>query len=249
MNLGIILAAGKGTRLQSTDRNKTTLEVGGKPLIQYGVDLFARTVDKTIIVVGAFSDSVINTVTDKHVFFAHQTEQKGTGHAAKVAIDKIIEVGLHPDHVLLGYGDHMMYYQPEMVEQILTEHQKHNAAITLVTTHHENPMELAWGRIVKNTLGYVDKIVEQKDANETELKITELNAGFYCFGFDFMSEELKHLQASPVTAEYYLTDLIEAANKRGLNVVALSLPFSQVGTGVNTPQQLEATQLDLAVAT
>lgn len=245
MKIGIILAAGKGTRVNSNDKNKTTLKVNNKPLVEYGVDLFEATMDQTIVVIGAFSQSVKQVLKNRRVLFELQTEQKGTGHAAKVALTQIHNLASMPTEVFLGYGDHMMYYQPDTLATMLAEHQRHRAAITLITTHHTNPVSLAWGRIVRDVDGFVERIVEQKDATPQELVITELNAGFYCFDFAFIARELEKLKPSPITGEYYLTDLIETANRQGLKVVPVAVPFSKVGSGVNTAEQLAATDKDL----
>lgn len=244
MNIGIILAAGKGTRLNSTTQNKTTLLVGGKPMITYGATLFQRTLDKTVVVVGAFADSVKHTLADFDVFYAEQGEQLGTGHAVKVAVDVVESENLVPDLVVVGYGDHLMYYQEEMVQQLLTAHTDSTVAISLVTTHFDDPMSLAWGRIIRNNDGYVQKIVEQKEASHSELLVTELNAGFYCFNYAFLKESLQQLQPAPVTHEYYLTDLIGIANQQHLKVVPITAPYTQVGSGINTLEQLAVTDQD-----
>lgn len=247
MTIGIILAAGKGTRIQSTDRNKTSLEVGGKPLVTYGVEVLAKTMDKTVVVVGAFSESVKAALVGFEVIFAEQTEQKGTGHAVQVAMQKISESNLQPVTVCVGYGDHMMFYTPELVNQLLDLHKNSHSAITMLSTHHDSPSELAWGRVIRGSDGSVEKIVEQKDATEDELAITELNAGFYCFDADFLAAEVKKLQPNAITQELYLTDLIGAATEKGLRISALAVPFEFVGMGINTKDQLAQVVEQLAV--
>ncbi|MDQ3008885.1 MAG: NTP transferase domain-containing protein [bacterium] len=245
MNIGIILAAGRGSRMNSTTKNKTSMAVAGKPLVQYGVDLYAKSLDKTVVVVGAFADSVKEALKDNEVVYAHQTEQKGTGHAVRVAIDTIKQLGIKPDQVVVGYGDHMMYYPQSMITALLAHHTVQQAAITLVTTNHEDPITLAWGRIIRNAVGLVAEIVEQKEATPDELKVTELNAGFYCFEYDFLAKEITKLQPAAVAQEYYLTDLIGVANQQGRKVVPMVVEFSMVGSGINTLEQLQATDVDL----
>lgn len=246
MNIGIILAAGKGTRLNSTTKNKTTLLVGGKPMIAYGAELFEKTLDKTVVVVGAFAESVQQALAKVDVYYAEQEEQLGTGHAVKVAVDVIESEKLNPELVVVGYGDHLMYYQSEMVQKLLNAHVDSSVAISLVTTEHHDPVSLAWGRIIRNPSGYVQKIVEQKEASDEELKVTELNAGFYCFNYAFLKEGLSRLQPSPLTHEYYLTDLISFANQQEKKVVPISAPYSQVGSGINTLEQLAMTDRDFS---
>src|SRR5580700_9702383 len=116
MLFGIILAAGEGSRMKIEGKNKTEVPFGGKPLVQYGIDLFAKTVDKTVLVVGAFSDSLLKTANvTPGTLIAHQTERLGTGHATAVGVHKIEKHHLSPETVLIGYGDHMMFYTPEII--------------------------------------------------------------------------------------------------------------------------------------
>lgn len=247
MNIGIILAAGKGTRLNSTTQNKTTLLVGGRPMISFGATLFENTLDKTVVVVGAFADSVKEALSQFDIYYAEQKEQLGTGHAVKIAVNVIESEQLSPELVVVGYGDHLMYYKEEMVNKLLTAHVDNSVAISLVTTNYDDPMSLAWGRIIRNTDGYVEKIVEQKEATQEELLVTELNAGLYCFNYAFLSQSLQQLEPSPITREYYLTDLIGFANQQNLKVVPIAAPYSQVGSGINTLEQLAQTSQDFAV--
>lgn len=244
--IGIILAAGKGTRLHSTDTNKTALEAGGKPLVCYGVELFAQTMDAVLVVVGAYAASVRTALKNYDVLYAVQDTPNGTGHAAQVAIDNLKKRALHPAQVCIGYGDHLMFYTPAHIEAILKTHGDTKAAVTLVSVEHHTPDELGWGRVLRAANGDVEAIVEQKDATPTERAITEQNAGFYCCDYAFLTEALTKLTPSPVTGELYLTDIVMIARKKNLRVVAHPIPFEQVGTGVNTPEQLAATKEILA---
>lgn len=246
MNIGIILAAGKGTRLHSKDRNKTALQLQGKPMVAYGLELFQQLVDEVVIVVGAFSDSVKAALGDNQIIYVEQTEQKGTGHAVKVAVEEIEQQGLQPKHVLVGYGDHMMFYKTNTIRQMLETHEQRHAAVTLISVNFPHPNELAWGRIIRATDGSVEKIVEQKEATEDEKNVTEVNAGFYCFDFAFLQEAIKLLKPSTVTGEYYITDLIQIARLQSKEVCAFVVDFSEVGSGVNTAEQLEQTEHMLA---
>jgi bifunctional UDP-N-acetylglucosamine pyrophosphorylase/glucosamine-1-phosphate N-acetyltransferase len=239
MITGIILAAGQGKRLNCQDKNKTSLDFVGKPLVTYGVDLFSSVAEHTVVVVGAFAESVKSALSDYPVIYAYQSERLGTGHAVQIAFDAIEQNHLHPDLVLVGYGDHMMFYTPKIVNDLINNHKKSNSAISLISTKLKNPDNYAWGRIVRDTKGHVLKIVEQKDATQDERRIEESNAGFYCFNYNFLSENLTKLTKSPVSNEYYLTDLIEMANQQHLKVSAHLVPFQYVGIGINTPDQLE----------
>ncbi len=240
MDIGIILAAGKGSRLKCKEQNKTSLKLQGKPLVVYGVELFQRTVDHTFVVVGAFSQSVKAVINDPQVIYVHQRKRLGTGHALQVVMRNLLKSDIHPTTVFLGYGDHMMSYTPETIEQMRTTHVANNAAVTLITATVQEPNKEAFGRIVRKANGDVDFIIEQKDASDEQRKIKEINAGFYCFDFEFLKKNWRKLKKSSVTQEYYLTDFIHIANEQGRKVVAHEIPFDLVGTGINTKEQLEA---------
>lgn len=233
--IGVILAAGKGKRMNSKSVNKTTLKFNGRSLISYGVDLFKKTADKTIVVVGAYSQSVRDNLKNMDLIFAEQTKRLGTGHAVKIAMKEVRN--LSADIVLIGYGDHMMYYSTQLVKNLIDKHVEKKAAITLISTLYEDPKGL--GRIVRNEDGDLERIVEEKDATKNERMIKEINAGFYCFDNKFLTRNISKLKKSHITGEYYLTDLIQMAKEQNLKVVPLKVPYEEVGIGVNTPDQLE----------
>ncbi|MBP9700044.1 NTP transferase domain-containing protein [Candidatus Woesebacteria bacterium] len=239
---GIILAGGKGTRLKSTDKNKTTLALRGKPLVQYGIDLYRAVTTDIVVVIGAFADSVKATLAGQDVLYATQSEQLGTGHATMVGVEKLIAEHRNPEYVFVGYGDHMMFYTPEMLVTMVAEIESKKAVMCLVVMEYEDPNSLAWGRIIRSSNGDVDDVIEQKDASEEILKLKELNAGFYCFRFNFLKEAITKLKPSPVTGEYYLTDLVKIARQENQRVLSTLIPFEKVGTGINTAEQLQTTE-------
>lgn len=244
--LGIILAAGRGKRMNSDSVNKTALRFNGKSLVSYGVDLFENTVDQIVVVIGAYADSVKEALSDKVVTYAVQEKMLGTGNAVKVAMDKINNDNLEGDVVLVGYGDHMMYYSTELVKDLISKHEAREAVITLVSTIYDDPTGL--GRIIRNEDGDVERIVEEKDAMAEEKQINEINAGFYSFDRSFLKNNIEKLEKSPITGEYYLTDLIQMAKEQNKKVAILQVPYENVGIGVNTPDQLEKSR-DLYVKT
>lgn len=243
--VGIILAAGKGKRLNSTDTNKTALLFNGKPMIQYSVELFHSTMDQTVVVTGFAAETVKNAIPEnlrRNIIFVKQEEQLGTGHAVKIALEDLKRRGIEFDLVLVGYGDHMMFYTPEVVKQLIRLHQETNAAMTLISTQYDNPEALMWGPVIRDADGRVVRVVQHKDATEHEQMMKEINAGFYCFDWSFLNQNVQKLQPSVVTGEYYITDLIDMAVSNGLRVSALCVPFETVGIGVNTSGQLEESQ-------
>ena len=238
MIVGVILAAGKGTRMNSTGVNKTSLLFNGKPIIQYGVDLYKETTDKTVVVVGAFAQSIQQVLSGQEVTFVEQHDQLGTGHAVVAAVNAIEQKGWRPQSVLVGYGDHMMFYLPETARKLIRNQQEQHTALSLVTADYERTDEMRFGRIVRDEKGFVKAIVEHKDATEEERKITEFNPGFYCFDYGFLKNNIAKIEISPVSGEYYVTDMIALAVKAGQKVAALQVPFSEIGLGINTAAEL-----------
>ncbi len=240
MIAGIILAAGKGTRIQSTTSNKVTLTFLNKPMIVYGVELLKAVADPVIVVVGAFAESVKDALKGYDVIFASQPDQLGTAHAAEAGL-QALKGTIDPDSlILVGYGDHMMFYSVKNANDLVAYHKKQQAVVTIVTTTLDIPE--GYGRVMRNESSNVIGVVEQKDATDEQRKIKEINAGLYCFDYGFIKENIDQIEKSPVTDEYYLPDLIKIANKQGKKVAGFAIAFKNVGIGVNKPEELTESQ-------
>jgi len=239
---GIILAAGKGTRIKSKDKNKVTLPFLNRPLIIYAVELLTGICDPVVVVVGAFYASVRDVLKSYNVIYAHQRKRLGTAHAAKVGLEELNNYSPRPDIVLVAYGDHAMFYSKETVLNLIKLHKNEKAVMSIITTLYDDPNSSAWGRIVRNKDKNIVDSVEQKDANSEQLKIKELNAGFYCFDYEFLRSNIKKIEKSHVSGEYYINSLIKIAADQGKKVIGLEVPFSAVGIGINRYDELEESQ-------
>jgi len=246
-SLAVILAGGKGTRMSSQGRNKTTLKMAGRPLLAYGLDLMTATTEETMVVKGAYGESVARVVRDYQkahpevkISVATQRHRLGTGHAALVADRALKKRGLseQPKQVVIGYGDHLMFYHPETIEKLLAMQSKDRAAVVLVSAKVPNPTGM--GRVIKDDNGHMLRVVEEKVATDEEKKIKEINTGLYCFEADFIRQYLPKIKKNLVSKEYYLTDLPEFALKNGRKVLVLEVSYQEVGIGVNTPEEMEA---------
>ncbi len=242
MIAGIILAAGKGTRIKSRDRNKVTLPFLNKPLIVYSVELMLGVCDKVVVVIGAFHESVRQVLASYPVIYAYQQKRLGTAHATKIGVEVLKKTAPLPDLVLVGYGDHTMFYQQQTIKKLITTHQRYRPAVSLLTFYYPEPNRIRYGRIIRDDQGFITDIVEQKDATADQLKIKEVNPGFYCFDFNFLADNLKKVKKSPASGEYYLTDLIKIAVGQGKKVVGLTIDFGQAGLGVNTAEELKESE-------
>lgn len=237
----IILAAGKGARFNSTTVNKVALPLAGKPMIVHTVE-FAKKLDAhpIIIVVGFAKESVIEALKGKHVMFAEQKEQLGTGHAVLTALLK-----LPPDveNVLVIQGDDAMFYNDEnipLVQKLIKKHMESNAAMTFLTIELDNPFGM--GRIVRDEVGNVVRIMEQKEADEKQQGICEVNSGCYVFNVAFLKKYLPQVGKHRITGEYQLTDLIKlAADNREVveTIAAGAVPWR----GVNTQDELQQAEV------
>jgi bifunctional UDP-N-acetylglucosamine pyrophosphorylase/glucosamine-1-phosphate N-acetyltransferase len=230
----IILAAGKGKRMNAKNRNKVTLTLADKPLVKHSVDLLETMQFHTVVVVIGYAKESVKEVlkNDTHIVFAEQKKRLGTAHAVAVGFQKIT-----PDvtDVLVIQGDDSAFYTKEVIEQLAAKHIDTKAAVTFLTVRLENPFAL--GRVVRDASGKVTAIVEEKDATEEQRAINEINAACYFFSTKFLKKYLKRIKKSPVTGEYYIVSLIEMAakNKETIETMQVDLPWR----GVNTKEELE----------
>lgn len=231
----IVLAAGKGTRMQSASENKVTLELGGKPMIAHIVALLKQIkISPIILVVGFQKESVVNLFkSDKNVIFAEQRQRKGTAHAVQIALKKTKQ---EAENILILQGDDSAFYKKETIENLIKEHLENDSAFTFLTIDVQNPFGL--GRIVRDKDGSLIGIVEEKDASKAIREIKEINPACYVAKTTFLKKYLKMIKPSPVTGEYYLTSLIDMGLNKKEKIHAHragSIPWR----GVNTKEELD----------
>jgi len=224
----IVLAAGRGTRMKAKTKNKVAFSLQGKPMVTHTVDhLVEAGVAQIIAVVGFAAESVKRALGDR-VDYATQNEPLGTGDALKAALPS-----LDPkiDTVLTVYGDDSAFYPVSLYHEMVAELKTKECDLLFLTIHKDDPTGL--GRIVRNSLGEVERIVEEKNATDTEKKIQEINTGFYCFKRDFLEKYIGDIQKNPLTGEYYATDMVEIALRNNKKVCAYFRPDSSIWHGVN----------------
>jgi len=230
---GIILAAGKGKRMNAREINKVVFTLGNKQMILHTVDrLTGLLINPIIVVVGHAKESVMK-ILDGKVVFAAQKKRLGTAHAVMCGLRKL-PLGIST--VLVLYGDDSAFYTEDIIKKLIKAHWVKNAALSFLTITVENPVGL--GRIIRDGNGKVVGIVEEKDATETEKSIKEINPACYVFEVSFLKKYLKKVKKSEVTGEYYLTSLIDIAikNKEKLGAVKGGRILWR---GVNTPEELK----------
>lgn len=231
---GIILAAGKGKRMQSKTTNKVVLSLGGKPMIGYGLSLMKKLgVSPIIVVVGFAKESVINALRGEPVLYAYQRKQLGVAHAIFCGL-KILPGTI--EHVLVFNGDDSAFYTKETIRKLFNVHFNSGADLTFLTTEVENPSGL--GRVQRDKKRNAIQIIEEKDATAKEKKIQEVNLGCYVFRVNFLRRYVTKIKKSKATGEYYPTKLVELAVYNNLTVETVHinrLPWR----GVNTKGELK----------
>ena len=232
MRSAIVLAAGKGTRMKS-DKCKVMHEVLHKPMIGHIVESLRKAnVDRIVVVVGHGAESVKEYMKDS-VEYALQEPQLGTGHAAMQA--EMLKEEKGDTIILCGDGPCI---QSETILKVFEANKDH--ACSVVTAVLEDGAR--YGRIVRNEKNLVEKIVEAKDCSSEELEIKEINTGIFCFKNELLFEGLKEIKNNNAQNEYYLTDLVEIFNKKGLSVNAMVVDDVDETMGVNDRVDLAKAQ-------
>lgn len=232
----IILAAGKGTRMYSS-KPKVLHDLAGRSLVQHVVDTGkALNAESISLVYGHGGEQVKNTLTDDQLIWCEQKEQLGTGHAVQQAVESIKDTSI----VLILYGD-VPLLRKETLEKLLQAKDKQSLA--LLTAKLENPA--GYGRIVRSCQSSssmaeypVERIVEEKDADETIKQINEVNSGVMAVNGDKLKQWLSKIGNNNAQGEYYLTDLIELAVKQGETVNSYIVQDDKEIEGVNNKIQL-----------
>lgn len=225
----IILAAGQGTRMRSS-RPKVLHEIADKALLQHVYET-ARSLDNNqiYIIYGHGGETVKQTLAALDATWIEQKQQLGTGHAVQQAIHYVED----PDTVLILYGD-VPLLKPKTLHTLL--HKVSLTSLALLTVKLDDPT--GYGRIVRDKDHAVVRIVEQKDANEIELQISEGNTGILACKGSQLKQWLARLGNNNAQNEYYLTDIIEMAVEDGLTIETSQAGSADEVLGVNNREQL-----------
>ena len=226
----IILAAGKGKRMQSASP-KVLQHVAGKALLQHVIDTSLNLKNSQLhIVVGDQNILVKNSVsTPKNSKWYKQAKQLGTGHAVKQALK-----GLRAGSIaLILYGDVPLVKSSTMNNLVRAAGK---SSLALLSFEQQTPK--GYGRMIRNSKGKVLGIVEEKDATAEQKKITEVNSGIMAIASNKLEQLLQGLKNRNAAKEYYLTDIVSLANENKIPVKAVKLEEKEEVLGANNLEEL-----------
>lgn len=222
----VILAAGQGTRMKSR-LYKVLHSVCGKPMVQHVVDQVSLVgLEETVVVVGHGAEKVKEQLGE-NVTYVIQAEQLGTGHAVMQAESLLKDKS---GITIVLCGDTPLITK-ETIDALLKHHEELGAKATILTANASDPT--GYGRIIRDNSGIVRKIVEQKDATDEELAITEINTGTYCFDNASLFHALKSVDNNNAQGEYYLPDVIEILQSNNELIAAFQTTNFDETLGVN----------------
>ncbi|WP_346885114.1 bifunctional UDP-N-acetylglucosamine diphosphorylase/glucosamine-1-phosphate N-acetyltransferase GlmU [Clostridium sp. UBA4395] len=227
----IILAAGEGKRMKS-NTPKVLHKVCGKEMINHVIDNIRKSgVEEVSVVIGKGADKVRKGTESRNIFYSVQEEQLGTGHAVMCA-EEFLKGKKGSVAIFVGDGP---LITEETVTKLTKYHEEQKCSATILTSIMSDPLK--YGRIIRNSQGEVEKIVEFKDCNEEEVKVNEINSGMYCFDIDILLNTLGKLNNNNNQGEYYLTDVIEILKNEGKKVGAIAVDVEEI-TAVNSKAEL-----------
>jgi bifunctional UDP-N-acetylglucosamine pyrophosphorylase/glucosamine-1-phosphate N-acetyltransferase len=230
----VILAAGEGTRMRSATA-KVLHELGGRSMLGHVVNA-ARALDPEhlVVVVGHGRDQVTAALAelDPGATAVVQAEQNGTGHAVRVALEGLD----HLEGTVVVVPADAPLLTPATFLALLATHHHAGAATTVLTAQLPDPT--GYGRVVRDSAGAVNAIVEHKDADPQTLGVREINTSVYAFSAGPLREALTKLGTDNAQGEEYLTDVVSLHRQAGLPVAAHVAPNPAEAMGVNDRIQL-----------
>lgn len=233
----VVLAAGKGTRMYS-DLPKVLHALAGKPMLTHVLDTVSALEPHNIHLVTGFQSELIKqhyakTNYARRVNWVEQTEQLGTGHAVMQAAPSIHDDAM----VLVLYGDVPLIKVENLQKLINIASHSGIAVLTLDT-----PTPGGLGRIIRNNSQQIVAIVEEKDANDEQRKIREINSGIMAFKANMLKQWLQKLNTNNAQGEYYLTDVVAFAHAEGMIIGNVQTTDCDEVQGIN--DRLQLTELE-----
>lgn len=233
----IVLAAGLGTRMRS-GKAKVLHLIGGEPMLARALRAIAALDPGLIITVvghqaGEVTEAARQTLTAHDLRFALQTEQRGTGDAARIAITALPPA--FDGGILIACGD-TPRLNPSTLAAFRDAHDHDGGGLSFISTKLDSPD--GYGRVFRDPSGAVDRIVEHRDASPSERAINEINTGIYLVDAGLLRETLGALDNKNAQREFYLTDIVSIARDLGAPVRAWLAASPAEFEGINTREEL-----------
>lgn len=229
--IAIVMAAGKGTRMKSKN-SKLVQKIYGKEIVKRAVENAQKAGVKDIVAVVGYKKEEVMKVLGDNIKYAFQDEMLGTGHAVMQAKEFLKG---KKGKVLVLNGD-VPLIRPETLNKLIEKSIENKEYATLLTAIYDDPT--GYGRIVRDEGGNIEGIVEEKDTTEEQRKITEINAGIYCFDIEALLDALEKITPNNKQGEYYITDVIQIMNDSGLKTGAVLVEDNTEILGINDRVQL-----------
>ena len=227
----IILAAGKSTRMKS-EMPKVLHKLCGRPMLGYVLDLVASLKPRQVVAVLGYKQELVRKIIPKGVKIVIQKKLVGTADAVKVGLSVL--KGFQGT-VLVLYGDNPLL-KKDTLKKLLDYHTENNVDATLLTAQLNKPS--GYGRIIRDKYFSICRIVEEKDADEVQKDIKEINTGIIAFRKKSLANNLKYIRPNNRKKEYYLTDLISILAQKDYLVDGLKAEDVQEALGINTRAEL-----------
>ncbi|MGM8215712.1 bifunctional UDP-N-acetylglucosamine diphosphorylase/glucosamine-1-phosphate N-acetyltransferase GlmU [Bacillaceae bacterium W0354] len=222
----VVLAAGIGSRMKSK-LYKVLHPVCDKPMVQHVVDQLNQLNLEQIITVVGFGAEKVQEQLGHDTEYVIQEEQLGTGHAVQMAEPHLS----HKSGTTIVVCGDTPLLTANTLQRLMEYHENEHAKATVLTAIIENPS--GYGRVIRNSQGELEKIIEDKDASDEEKLVNEINTGVYCFDNDLLFTALKQVTNNNAQGEYYLPDVLQIAKHHGEKVLAFSTEDFEETIGVN----------------
>ena len=233
LDLAIVLAAGEGTRMKSS-LPKVLHQIAGHPIVDHVLRATESLNPNELRVVIGASRELVGAHLESNFPKAHlvvQEQRNGTGHAVQLAL----ETAPHLGTVLILAGDTPLLTAVTL-QEFFEAHLDLKADASVLSAHVPDPF--GYGRIVREGDGELSRIVEERDADEVEREISEINTGVYLFDIASLRSALAGLKSGNSQGELYLTDVIEILKSAGKNVFAIASNDYTETLGINDRSQL-----------
>ncbi|MDR3135137.1 MAG: NTP transferase domain-containing protein [Deltaproteobacteria bacterium] len=232
----IVMAAGKGTRMK-TDLPKVLHKVMGRTVISHVLNSVRYlSPERLIVVTGHGAEEVEAEIANSGAIFARQNEPRGTAHAVQAAMGALDGFG---GSVVILSGD-VPLISPQTLLDLLDAHEVLGCPLSVLTVRLDDPA--SYGRIIRDRYGWLEKIVEAREATEEELLVDEINSGIYVVDSMELRETIFNIKPNNAQKEFYLTDLVKEIRSRGKLAGAVEGPEPLEVQGINTCLELAAAQ-------